>query len=258
MARRLAQSQTGHDVPDSGDRVRRRPPRRHVVIVGLVVLSAAAMTIAGFAMHNAGGAAQQHASARTRLTADISPADPVPNRQQAAAAISSGVKAVAFSPDGQLLASAYSDGTIRLWNLATDHLHGPVLRVGSGSQTDVNAVAFSPDGQLLASGDADGTVQLWNPASGQPVGSALPVGGSVNAVAFSPDGRLLASADADGTVQLWNPATRLPVGSALPVDAHVIPQACAHVIPQGPGWCLFYLMSSFPVGTTRPGRLLGR
>jgi WD40 repeat protein len=91
-------------------------------------------------------------------------------------------------------------------------LHGPVLRVGSGSQTDANAVAFSPDGQLLASGDADGTVQLWNPASGQPVGSALPVGGSVNAVAFSPDGRLLASADADGTVQLWNPASGQPVG----------------------------------------------
>jgi hypothetical protein len=41
------------------------------------------------------------------------------------------------------------------------------------------------------------------------------------------------------------------------VDAHVIPQACAHVIPQT--WlCLFYLMSSFPVVLMRPGLLLGR
>jgi hypothetical protein len=57
----------------------------------------------------------------------------------------------------------------------------------------------------------------------------------------------------DGTKTRYSPCNEM--GG---VDAHVIPQACAHVIPQGPGWCLFYLMSSFPVGTTRPGRLLGR
>jgi hypothetical protein len=42
------------------------------------------------------------------------------------------------------------------------------------------------------------------------------------------------------------------------VDDHVIPQACAHVIPQVLALSLFYLMSSFLVGTTRPGLLLGR
>jgi hypothetical protein len=42
------------------------------------------------------------------------------------------------------------------------------------------------------------------------------------------------------------------------VNEHVIPQACAHVIPQVLALGLFYMMSSFPAGATRPGRLVGR
>ena len=129
------------------------------------------------------------------------------------------VNDVAFSPNGQLLATAdYDDGTVRLWNMSTGRPAGVALRADTGLVAGVSEVAFSPDGRLLATADEDGTVRLWNPASGQLIRS-LPAGviggGGTHGVAFSPDGRLLATASLNGTVRLWNLATGQPVRSLL-------------------------------------------
>ena len=67
------------------------------------------------------------------------------------------VNGVAFSPNGNLLASADADGTVLLWNTATEQAVGPPLPADLGY--GVTGVAFSPDGNLLASADADGTVR---------------------------------------------------------------------------------------------------
>ncbi|KAK4208673.1 hypothetical protein QBC37DRAFT_391849 [Rhypophila decipiens] len=73
------------------------------------------------------------------------------------------VTSVAFSPDGQRLASASPDQTIKIWDPAS----GQCLQTLEGHRSWVRSVAFSPDGQRLASGSADQTIKIWDPASGQ-------------------------------------------------------------------------------------------
>jgi dipeptidyl aminopeptidase/acylaminoacyl peptidase len=74
-----------------------------------------------------------------------------------------GVVAVAFSPDGKILATAGDDGTARLWDLATHQQIGAPITAANGVYNNgVNAVAFSPDGKILATAGGDGTARLWD------------------------------------------------------------------------------------------------
>ncbi|WP_327343464.1 WD40 repeat domain-containing protein [Streptomyces europaeiscabiei] len=138
---------------------------------------------------------------------ELSPVDGAPRVSKRWASFGPATKSAQFSPDGNTLATAGTDGRLRLWDVSDPNhptIEGPPFSTESGM---ITALAFSPDGDRLAMVEGDRTVRLWdvtdrsrprylgNPLKGRDEG--------VTTVAFSPDSRLLATVGADGTTTLW-------------------------------------------------------
>jgi RNA polymerase sigma factor (sigma-70 family) len=115
-----------------------------------------------------------------------------------------GVYAIAFSPDGQKLASAEgSDKTVIVWEVAT----GKQLVTFKGHAEYAVAVALSSDGKTVASGGGEGAIRVWDLDTGKERAALKAT--TVQSLAFSPDGKMLASAGHgdDKTVKLWDVST---------------------------------------------------
>ncbi|PYH67712.1 Pfs, NACHT and WD domain protein [Aspergillus vadensis CBS 113365] len=111
------------------------------------------------------------------------------------------VCSVAFSTDGQLVASGSSDKTVKVWDTLTGNLQKIIDHTGW-----VRAVAFSPDNKLLASGLSDGTIRLWDTISWRETGR-LEQSGDIAHLMFSLNNQLLGSASFDGVVKVWEKGT---------------------------------------------------
>lgn len=168
------------------------------------------------------------------------------------------VFSIAFSPDGQTLASGGRDNTVRLWDIHS----GQQQAVLTGHTNWVRQVAFSPDGRTLASASYDGTVRLWDGsrfdaptprprAHGHPLPQpGLTVRGSVGpttltvhhraalqehlenvtSVAMSPDSRRIITASRDGFFIVWDTRTAKILRK---MQAHVGEVFSADVSPDG-------------------------
>ncbi len=115
----------------------------------------------------------------------------------------SSIYALAWSPDGQLLASSGADGSIQIW----EALSGQRLQRCEGHRGPVYGLAWAPDGQRLASAGRDGSVRLWSLSTGVELARYQGHTSYVYSVAWAPDGQLLASASDDGTVHVWAAAS---------------------------------------------------
>ncbi|MEQ8674240.1 MAG: protein kinase [Aggregatilineales bacterium] len=125
-------------------------------------------------------------------------------------------RAVAYSPDGSLIASGGQDNTIIIWDTATNQ---PVGEPFTGHRDWINTIAFSPDGTMLASGGEDNTIILWDVSTREAIGDPITgQNGEIWSVAFSPDGTMLASGSADATIALWNVESREAV--IPPITGH--------------------------------------
>jgi len=120
------------------------------------------------------------------------------------------LNAVAFSPDGKLIASGGRDRAVTIWKWNGKAGEEPIQL--KGHTGDVESVEFSPDGRRVVSAGADGTIRIWSVAALSPGGRTYQSiqclqydeadATEVLSVVFSPDGRFIIAAAGD-TVKMW-------------------------------------------------------
>lgn len=124
------------------------------------------------------------------------------------------VSSIAVTPDGRLLATATTGGTVRIWDLPARRPIGNPMRHESG----VRFLAFSPDGTRLVTTSADHTARLWSVARQDLIAPPLQHPGEVTDAAFNAAGNRVATATDEGEVVVWDVAS----GAALtrPMEHH--------------------------------------
>ncbi len=112
------------------------------------------------------------------------------------------VNALAYSPDGTILASGSTDTSLRLWK-ADDGTEMPQRLDATATPASILGVEFSPDSARIAAVDDKGNLTIWNVASGKVTGTAAVSAKRATSVAWKPDGKQLAVGSEDTTIFIF-------------------------------------------------------
>ncbi len=135
------------------------------------------------------------------------------------------VTAIAFSPDGKIVASAggFGESDIRLWDVATGNQVGQL----EGHSAYVSSIVFWPDGKKLVSSSGDQTIRIWDVASQKCLDVLQGHRQEVWRLALLPDDKTLVSGSKDGTVSVWDTSVTHPRQARITIN---IPEGVA-------SWC---------------------
>ena len=126
------------------------------------------------------------------------------------------VWAVAFSPDGERLASGgFNDGRVRIWDLST----GEAL-ILEGHTAAIEGLAFHPSGDWLATASDDFTMKIWDATTGELLRDVADFQDVVDSVAFSPDGTRLAATSTGVEIRMWD-ATEIEGSEIFRIEENV-------------------------------------
>ncbi|MEZ4866879.1 MAG: BTAD domain-containing putative transcriptional regulator [Caldilineaceae bacterium] len=132
------------------------------------------------------------------------------------AAPPNGLHALAFSPNGSLLAAGGAESIIQLWQMPERRPRCTL----QGHTSSIYGLAFSVDGKILASSSGDQTIRLWNPYNGEPWQTLRGHTGVVKAVLFHPNGRWLISSSSDETMKIWELGTGVCLHTLRPAGLY--------------------------------------
>jgi serine/threonine protein kinase len=109
------------------------------------------------------------------------------------------VNALAWSPNGQRVASVGADKTLQVWDAST----GKKYFIHRNPSSTITSVAWSYDGRYLATGANDKLVQVWDTVTRNSVSIYAGHTGYITSVSWSPDGKQIVSASVDHTIHVW-------------------------------------------------------
>ncbi|KAF9232864.1 WD40-repeat-containing domain protein [Melanogaster broomeanus] len=137
------------------------------------------------------------------------------------------INSVAYSLDGEQIATGATDGLIIIWDSKTGHM----VQQPEGHTESVRAISFSRNGSRLASGSNDRTLCIWDTTTGEPVGEKWEAhSDDVLTVDYSPDDEMIASGGKDRLVRIWDAQGKMKV---VEITEHPDEVNCVTFSPDG-------------------------